>query len=738
MYQSGLYISSLVTRAIFFSQLTFLFILPYISFCQDVLSPIPYEKKMKIEAVLSNEKIQIDGNLDEPGWQKCNVASNFIISYPTQSMKATYETEVRVMYDNVNLYIGALCHYSGKRASLQVQDLSRDFSYSENELFNIMLEPFQDIQAPVTSFCISPYSTQCDIMHYFDGSYDYRWNAVWQGKCTIKGSVWVAEIAIPFSSLRYSADSTTWGINFTRNIRNIGELSGWSLWPMSFSASRMEYGGLLVNIHPPKPNLNLRLQPYILAKSSNENNSKFQAGGEIKWAVNTQTVLEATVNTDFAQAEVDRQVINLTRSSIFFPEKRQFFLENANLFSVGQKGIIQPFFSRKIGLSDNNSIIPIDFGLRLIHQNAKQSAGILLIKQEGDSVNNPAWVSVMRYKMRIAKKVQIGIMTILRYNEKIQQKSSSVNPVFSLDGLWRISQSTYIRNLFSYSTENLMRNHGWASMTEWNYTNNFVSAGLFETIVTKGYIPQTGFLARQDFINTQPSLAFTIHKKWFPSSIAFFLPAVNADIFHTASNGAFQEATLSVSPICFILKDLSHYSISINQSWEYLTSDFSPLLNITVKSGNYIFKRFELTGQTSQSARYSLKTIVSSGGYYNGRLNSYFIGLRISPSPHIALTLNYTKNDFRKLGILQKNLTTHLFAPEMLLAVNANLQLSSIYQYNTAVNSGALNIRFSWQYRPLSFVYFVFNNSKYIEKPNTLPSLIQQNNIFKISYLKQL
>ncbi len=707
-------------------------------FCQGLLQPVSDEKKLRIEAFHCTEKITVDGKLNETSWQLCKAVADFKESYPVEGKSPRYQTEVRVMYDQYNVYISAICKFGGLKNNLQVQNMSRDFSYSDNELFNIMLGTFNDPRMPVMSLSVTPYNTQLDIMYSGDGAYDYNWNALWQSKCNIQDSEWIAEIAIPFSSLRYPADATTWGINFTRNNRSTGELSGWSLWPLAFSASRLEYGGLLTNIHPPKPNLNLRLQPYALAKTSTGNNVKLQTGGEIKWAVNTNTVIDATVNTDFAQIEVDRQVINLTRSSVFFPEKRQFFLENANLFSVGQTGIIQPFFSRKIGLSDDGTILPIQAGLRIVNQNIKQSTGILLMKQSGDTLSsNPSWFNVLRYKRNVGSNFQIGAMEVMRYNEKTDKLASSFNPVSSIDFFWRATPSMYLRNMVSYSSNSQTSHTGWASLTEWNYSNNLITAGIFETIVTKGYSAQTGFTAREDFINTQPSVQLNIHKKWFPHSLAFFTPLLSADIYHTASSGQFQEATLTASPFNLVFNDLSLFSFNMYASWQNLTEGFSPLHDVIINPGNYYYTRFELSGQTNQAAHYSSGASISTGGYYNGRLNSYSIYLRAAPIPHVAVTLNYIRNDFKELGSTKKSLTTHLLIPKALVALNANIQLSGIYQYNTDAKLSAFNIRFSWQYKPIEFIYFVYSSIHYLDNLIPHENAIQNNGVAKISYIKQ-
>ncbi|MBD0332226.1 MAG: carbohydrate binding family 9 domain-containing protein [Chitinophagaceae bacterium] len=681
----------------------------------------------------------MDGKLNEPAWRKSQTVSNFIVSFPRQGGHATYQTEVKVLYDDENLYVGAICHLPEAKKKIKVQDMRRDFSYNENELFNVLIDPFSNPTLPVSSFWTTPYGTQTDMMIYDDRIYDYNWDAAWKVKCSIEDSFWVAEYAIPFSTLRYPGDSTTWTINFNRNIRSIGERSGWSPWPLAYTAARLSYGGLLVNIKPPKPKVNLRVQPYSLVKFTNTNSgsdSKVQIGGDLKWAINTNTVVDGTVKTDFAQADVDRQVFNLNRSSIFLPEKRQFFLENAYLFSIGQTGIIEPFFIRRIGLNDDGVPLPLDGGLRLIHQTTKQSVGTLFLKQRGDSINNGAYFAVGRYQKNITQRLRLGTLTTLRFNEQNQYQKSCSNAVVSVDGFWRITQPFYIRPMVSYSKNTGTGKTGYAAFTEVTYGLNWLIATLYETVVFPGYSVETGYLARENFINTQPNINFYLQKKWFPKYLAYFAPYIKADIFHTASTGALQEAKWNIAPVGFATRRNTQIYLYVSPSTQVLNYNFQPLPGINIKAGKYNFTRFGISGFTNQSAKFSMQTESSIGPYYNGHLNAYFIALRAVPILHISVILSYTRNELKNVGDSVKNLTSELIAPEVRLALNPKVQLSGFYQYNSIINKGALNVRFSWEYKPLSYFYIVYNGIQTVNK-TPADQFKQETEILKLSYLKQ-
>lgn len=703
---------------------------------QTIPAPPAYVNKPRIEAVQANEKIILDGKLTESDWSRCSSAKNFIQAYPSQGKPASFDNEVKVLYDSKNIYIGAICNNKGSK--IFVQDLRRDFIYSNNELFGVFFDPFQDVQNPVPSFLVTPYSTQRDLLIYDDRIYDLNWDAVWQAKSFITDSTWSTEIAIPWSTLRYPSDSTTWGINFNRNIRSFNEITGWSPWPMAYTVGRMSYAGLVTNLHPPKNNANIRIQPYALVNSKKSIGKDFtikpQVGGEIKWLLNTNTSIEGAVNTDFAQAEVDRQVVNLNRSSVFFPEKRQFFLENANLFSIGQNEIIQPFFSRRIGLDDYGNPLRINAGLRFIHQTGKRAVGALFINQSDKDTSTNSWFAVIRAQQNIGAKARVGTMTTFRYDEI----SRTSNTIISVDGFWQISEPLYVRPMFSMALPSGSSKGGWALFNEVAYVKNKFSLRWYETIVTENYLPKTGFLARNNFINSRPELGFNIPVHLFKNKIRFFIPSLKADIYHNATTKEWQEANILFTPFQVRTSKGTTFAASILPSWQKLNGAFNPVPGISIAAGKYNYTRFDFNLSTNLSAPFSVFADINLGNFYDGNLNSYTIGIRYVPVPKIAATFNYTFNRFYDFGPAEKSATTHLLAPELRISFTPKVQLSGFYQYNTVSNLGGLNMRFSWEYKPLSFIYLVFNNLKTIDTKLISIPVNDNTGILKISYIKQL
>jgi len=300
-----------------------------------------------VEAVETTEKITIDGRLDEAAWRKAAPVSEFFRIEPRQGGAVVHPTEVRILFDEKNLYVGAVCKDRLGRRGARVQDFRRDFNYFENDNFSVQLDP-QNLKRYCVSFQTTPLGTQRDLQ-VFDGSLkDTDWDALWSVRTTMTDSGYVAEFAIPFKTLRYrqtgANEAPTWGLSLTRLSRRDYEQTIFPPMPQSLAPYRMTYAATLKGLKLPPPSVNLRLQPYSLYQRDAErtrgtattSDNDFKIGGDAKWAINPHAVLDVTFNTDFAQAEVDRAVNNLTRFNVFFPERRQFFF--GELGSVGGRG----------------------------------------------------------------------------------------------------------------------------------------------------------------------------------------------------------------------------------------------------------------------------------------------------------------------------------------------------------------------------------------------------------------
>jgi hypothetical protein len=308
--------------------------------------------------------IKIDGLIDEADWLKADTAANFFLVLPMDTSFAQVKTVVRMAYDNDNLYISAVCYTP--TSGYMVESLKRDFNFVKNDNFIFFMDPF-DARTDGFSFGANAAGAQWDGTMYEGGKVDLSWDNKWYSVVKNFSDRWIFEAAIPFKSIRYKKGIKEWGINFSRNDLTTTEKSSWAPVPRQFPTASLAYTGTIVwDEAPPVATSNISVIPYALAGITKdfENNKKAawrkDIGGDVKVGLTSSLNLDMTVNPDFSQVDVDQQVINLNRYELFFPEKRQFFLENGDLFANFGYSDIRPFFSRRIGLN-----APIRFGTRL-------------------------------------------------------------------------------------------------------------------------------------------------------------------------------------------------------------------------------------------------------------------------------------------------------------------------------------------------------------------------------------
>lgn len=684
-------------------------------------------------------RIVIDGRLDEADWVTAPVGRDFVQTRPNYIPRTDFPSEVRVLFDDDYLYIGGFNRDSAGLASMRLPDLRRDFEPPEADDFAVTLGPLGD-RRTAYQFHVSPLGSQGDVQAFDGGdAYNFNWDAVWRTRTTRADSGWVAEIAIPWRSLRYARGLTSWDMNVVRSTRRSAQFSAWMPYPRQFSSWRLTYAGILDSIQPPPPRTNVRIRPYALGSAQRDrtpganNASTGDIGGEIIWAPSANTLLEATVNTDFAQADVDRQVVNLTRFSVFFPERRQFFLENADLLTAGGLGstsryIVQPFFTRRIGLGDDGTLLPIDGGARFAYRAGRTTAGILAMRQRGIGAAEDATFGVARGSQFFGKATRIGATVAIRDGAS----AAGDNIVTAVDALTRIGELIQFSGTVSTSTRDDRTD--FASTWQLTRTTQRSGAGLTGAWVTERYDPLTGFVSRPNVILTNPVYNFTFQPKWLPSSVVWLKPWVATYLYHSPQTFALQEGLTQVRGE--ILYRNGAQLVPFIESNQQRPSVPIPLLpGVEIAPGAYDYMRYGLEAKSDQSTKVSTTANLSTGTFFDGLLDRAAVGMRYSPSPYVAVRADYEVNRLRSIGTRDSSFVTHLVAPELRVFLNPRVQWSAFYQYNTLQQRGALNARFSWEFAPLSFLYVVYNDRQAIQGGNTPQA---RSVIVKLSWLRQM
>jgi len=720
------------------------------SFSQDTDIFKPDSVRKEIEAIQITGSMHIDGFMNEAEWQLAKPSSRFIQIEPYQGQNPSQETEVKVLYNRQFLYFGIFAHDSLGKKAIRATDFKRDFDFRAHDLINIAFDCFND-RRNAMSFATNAYGVQRDLLSFDDLYYDEDWNGLWRVRTNRTDSGWSAEIAIPWQTLRYPKTTDTvqqWGLSIYRNRRLTNEITSFSAFPRVFSSLRMSYAGILKNIKPPPPKTNIRFQPYILSSFDHYNGfdssiktqqTNLKLGGDLKWAVNPNSVLDLTVNTDFAQADADQQINNVTRFSVFFPEKRQFFLENASLFGVGieQSGDgsggqmrVQPFSSRTIGLDAGGAPIPIDAGGRFVHRSSKSNYGAIIMRQRKTN-NDPATnFFVGRFSENLGSNSRIGGLVT------IKDKPGGTNIVSTIDGFFRLGESHSLNTLLIHSTTTNSGKQGFGGFAQYYYSTTHMKIWLTQSVVTKDFDPEMGFVSRTDVIGTTPGMNWYYRGNMLPFKkvLRAFEPGFLPEFYWQASTGKLIERTLTVFPFWLNFQNGAYFGYGITPSFQRLTEPFEPL-GVKIQTGDYTYTNQQIWISTDPSRIINLVGIYTWGNYFNGKLNSGDWKLQFAPIPYISITARFNRNHFMQVGEAKTNTTIDLYGIEGRFALNPRLQLIGFYQKNSANNEDNYNIRLAWEYQPLSYVYIVLNHSGFTNLQAKTQT--EDHAIVKVSYLRQ-
>ncbi|HEX9944247.1 MAG TPA: DUF5916 domain-containing protein, partial [Thermoanaerobaculia bacterium] len=382
-----------------------------------------------LAAMSISEPLKVDGLLDDRPWQEADIAANFIQREPNPGQPASEPTEVQVVYTNSTLYIGirALAADPGQIVG---EEMQRDGALFRDDSVLVLLDTFND-DRNAYFFEVNPNGAFTDALITDEGrDFNVQWDAVWRAVAQRTPEGWSAEMEIPFATLRFDPAKDTWGLNVRRLIRHKNEEVFWAPVPLQANLFRISLSGDLTGIRGPEPGLNFRVKPFAVGSASKlqaptgpVSDEEGELGLDIKWGLTRSMTLDLTYNTDFAEAEVDDQQINLTRFSLFFPEKRDFFLENAGIFEFGFNPpgtpFLKPFFSRRIGISPLGTVVPIDWGARLTGRTGPWSIGLLDVQTETYDLDffgeqpEDNW-GVVRIKRNLGRRSNVGFIATNR------------------------------------------------------------------------------------------------------------------------------------------------------------------------------------------------------------------------------------------------------------------------------------------------------------------------------------
>ncbi len=712
----------------------------------------PPNPRLRLEAKRATGPITVDGKLDEPDWLTAPSIVRMTQVEPNIGRPSEHRATLRVLFDAEYLYVGLFAGDSLGLAGVRVQDFRRDYEFGPNDFFGVTLDPTAAGKYN-QAFQLTPWGTLKDV-EIFDGGQDFNesWDALWRGQSQRTDSGWTAELAIPWKSLRYVNDGRPWLMNAYRMARRTNEFSGWSPWTRASSPHRTAYMGELVGLEPPPPSTNIRFRPYSIGEITSEGTgASFERplgryGGEVTWAPTPNAVLDLTANTDFAQADVDRQVVNLKRFSVFFPERRPFFQENAALFSPGlgaafdQAFFIRPFFSRRVGLDSNGVPLPIDAGARFVYRGGERTAAGMIVRQSGafDGSIGAATFGVARYEHNLGLSGKVGGLIATRLGDPHAGAGATQSVVGSIDGFTRVSETLNVQGFVSMvrATGTGAARDGYAAFArlarETGTASWFVTAG----VITKDYDPATGFVSRTDATMVRPVFRYDWRPDWRPDWMRGITWVMDNQLFTSTSTRALTDAYADWSA-ALQLQDGGVVTMGIVSTAQRPTSSFAPVIGVTVPVGQYDYARASLTAQSDQSKAVSVGAGVVVGPYFDRQLTELTLSSRFSPGPRFSIEASALRTSFTGGG---PDVRAYLFQPLVRVGLTPRMNLTSFYQHNTDAGRGTLNVRYAWEWAPLSYVFVVYNDGKNFGNglfdPNALPDRRQL--VVKLSWMTQL
>lgn len=722
-------------------RLVFLFLLfPVFIFGQNNLSN---DEQFQIHIKRATGKIVIDGKQDEPDWANAVPAENFIQNFPFDSSLAEKKTIAKVTFDDQFLYISAICYQPKKYV---VQSLRRDYPNSSSDIFFVTIDPFRD-KLNGFYFAVTPYGVQKEAL-IFTGSAgadnNIDWDNKWYSEATRYDDRFVVEMAIPFKTLRYKLSETgknEWDINFCRYSHSFNERSSWAPIPRNFRMIDLNFSGKMIwDDLPPSPGKNFSIIPFTLAGRSKDfeattpGNNDIESGFDAKIGITPSLNLDLTVNPDFAQVEVDQQVTNLSRFEIFFPERRQFFLENNDLFgSFGFKNV-NPFFSRRIGIGSNvntgeNVRVPIMAGARLSGRiNKDWRIGLLNIQtNKSTTFNLPSTnFSVAALQRRVGLRNSLGFIFVNKDELNNKTSQTRFNRVAGIDynlagKNGRMNGKFFLHK--SISPQDLKGQYAMGSYLELNSSKFIYDVGLENVGIN--YTADAGFVPRNGYYRSEGSQAFVITPKGKLSKwINTWRIGPDYDVFYGKKDKRMTDWDAGLFFRIAFQNGAEMQGALLRWDYTYLFEPFDPTnsgcLELPVGSHyTYFSNRINFKSNPRKNFFYSVNA--RFGNYFNGRVGQFqtLWSYRMNTFGIISIDANYTRIN---LPAPYCDADLWLIGPKAEISFSRSVFFNAFLQYNNQANNFNINARLQWRFKPVSDFFLVYTDN-YFASDDPLTSI---------------
>ena len=703
------------------------------------------EGRVTVRAVRLAQPLRVDGALDEALYSSYQPLSDFVQIEPAHGEAATEKSEVWIAFDADHVYIGFRT-WESQPDRLVANEMRRDAnSIWQSESISFALDTFYDRRNSL-NFYLNVVGGRMDGQVTNESSWSSDWNPVWDFAVRRTPEGWTGEAAIPFKSIRYQAGrQQVWGLQIRRVNRWKNEQSYLTPLPMGNANNalfRMSRAATLVGIEAPASGLALDIKPYVTSGLSTDlsatpqlrNDVAKDVGLDVKYGLTRSLAADFTYNTDFAQVEADEQQVNLTRFSLFFPEKREFFLENAGIFNFGNAGnnfgggnftsdAPMLFYSRRIGL-DAGQIVPIEAGGRLSGRAGKYALGLINIQTDdvpraGIPSTN---FSVARVRRDILRRSAIGAMATRR--------SAGGGESYGVDGAFAFFTNLNIQAYWARTVTPGINRGDTSYRGNLNYNGDRYGIQLERLAIGDRFNPDIGFVRRDDFVKSRLNLRFSPRPVQRFRAVRKFSYSGQVEYFENGAGRKEQREVSGDFQIEFQRGD--RFEMGHTDIWELVPAPFAITRGVTVQTGGYDQRTFRSAYQFGQQRTASGTAFVEYGAFYGGTRTAYgFTSGRVNVSPQLAFEPRVTVD---RVTLPFGDFTSRLVSSRVTYTITPMMFVSGLLQYNRTSNSFSTNVRLRWEYLPGSEVFVVYNDGR-DTRPAGFPRLQNRALILKVNRL---
>jgi hypothetical protein len=685
------------------------------------------------------ERIVLDGRLDEAVWTRAVPAGDFTQQIPQTGAKPTERTEVRVAFNADALYLGVIC-FDSEPDKMIGNTMKRDENLRGDDRFQWVLDTFQDARNGYF-FEMNPSGLMADSLMNTAGQTNREWDGIWNSKVLRSEIGWTIEIELPFRTFNFDPNGKPWGINFQRMVQRKNEQTLWTGWQLN-QGLRIQYTGLLLGVDKVTQGHGLEIRPYGVASALAEPGrgrpgtiGDANAGVDVFYSATPALRANLTVNTDFAQTEVDQRQVNLTQYSLFFPEKRTFFLEGASYFdfasftqsqnSANNNVNVVPFFTRRIGLDSNGDPQKIDVGAKVTGQVGGQDVALLQIRTAREGTEPGEDVTALRVRRRMLRQSYVGVL-YTRRDARADDALPLVAPLGTFGALntlgvdYRVATTTFHRNqnvetsgyyLNTTNPLNTGQSAAWGGSID--FPNDRYVGHLLYSEVQANYAPAVGYTLRNGYRRYVPQFRFQPRPRRAGGrsrgGVQQFQFGVTGDVQLTTAGNDWLLRRWDVTALQVNFQTQDQIQVHVIPAYEQLDRNFNISRGITLpKNTGYNYSRYRVVLGTAQRRRVAATTTVETGSFYSGDRGQLILDTAFRPRTGVVL---YVYGEWNKITLPQGQFSTRLYRTILDTQFNPWVQLSNNIQYDSVSAVMGWQSRFRWILRPGNDLYVVYTHN---------------------------